>query len=65
MYKNISKSLLSVASLAMMSDARSVKVNEADLHRMNVTGETFMMTKEENLTIMMDYSPGCEHHWEL
>ena len=65
MYKNISKTLLSVASLAMMSDARSVKVGETDLHWMNVMGETFMMTKEEILTIMMDYPQSAEHHWEL
>ena len=65
MYKNISKTLLSVASLAMMSDARSVKVGETDLHWMNVMGEPFMMTKEEILTIMMDYPQSAEHHWEL
>ena len=64
MYTNISKSLLAVASLAMMSDARSVKVTPDDLQNMNANDEKFEMSKAETLTIMMDY-PMNAPHWEL
>ena len=64
MYTNIPKSLLAVASLAMMSDARSVKVTPEDLLDMNANEEKFEMSKAETLTIMMDVPIGAAH-WEL
>ena len=64
MYTNISKSLLAVASLAMMSDAKSVKVTPDDLLNMNANEEKFEMSKAETLTIMMDV-PMNAPHWEL
>ena len=64
MYTNISKSLLAVASLAMMSDARTVKVTPEDLQNMNSNEEKFEMSKAETLTIMMDI-PMDGPHWEL
>ena len=64
MYKNISKSLLAAASLAMMTAAKTVKVTGDDLHLMNETGERFEMSKDETLTIMMDYPSGAKH-WNL
>ena len=60
MYKNIS-SLLAVASLAMMSDARSVRVTPEDLQNMNANDEKFEMTKDETLTIMMDVPMDAPH----
>ena len=63
MYKNIS-SLLAVASLAMMSDAKSIKVTPEDLQNMNANHEKFEMTKDETLTIMMDTLYDAPH-WKL
>ena len=63
MYKNISN-LLAVASLAMMSDAKSVRVTPEDLQNMNANDEKFEMSKAETLTIMMDV-PMDGPHWEL
>ena len=63
MYKNISN-LLAVASLAMMSDAKSIKVTPEDLQNMNANDEKFEMSKAETLTIMMDV-PMDGPHWEL
>ena len=52
MYNNISKSLLAVASLAMMTAAKITVITDgAHLHRMSETGEKFVMSKEDTLSI--------------
>ena len=64
MYKNISKSLLAVASLAMMSAAKTYKVTGDYLYHMNETGEQFDMYKDDIMHMMMDYPVGGQH-WDL
>ena len=64
MYKNISKSLLAVASLAMMIAAKTVKVDGDYLYFMNESSLRFVMSKDETLTIMMEY-PNGDQHWNL
>ena len=39
MYNKLSKNLLAVASLALMTAAKIVKLTEDELHLMNETGE--------------------------
>ena len=60
MYNNISKSLLAVASLAMMGAASTVTVTEADLRKMNESDNKFVMSSTETLTIHMDYALGTQ-----
>ena len=64
MYKNISKILLAVVSLAMMAAARTVKVTEDQLRAMNETADFFKMSTTETFTLKMDYPKGGEH-WNL
>ena len=64
MYNNISQSLLAVASLAMMGTARTIKVTEHELRQMNETGEKFVMSSLETLTILMDYDVNGRH-WNI
>ena len=64
MNKNIFNRLLAVASLAMMAAAKEQKivdVNELMLRGMNANDKTFEMSRDETLTLLMDYSAG----WEL
>ena len=60
MYNNISKSLLAVASLAMVGAATTVNVTEADLRNMNENDKKFVMSSTETLTIHMSYALGSQ-----
>ena len=60
MYTNISKSLLAVASLAMMTAARTVKVAGAELHLMNETARYIEVHSFYNSNTSVGVSGGYE-----
>ena len=64
MNKNIFNRLLAVASLAMMAAAKEqkiVNVNKLMLRNMNANDSTFVMKRDETLTLLMNVGAG----WEL
>ena len=64
MNKNIFNRLLAVASLAMMAAAKEqkiVNVNKLMLRNMNANDNTFVMKRDETLTLLMNVGAG----WEL
>ena len=64
MNQNIFNKLLAVASLAMMAAAKEqkiVNVNKLMLRNMNANDSTFVMKRDETLTLLMNVGAG----WEL
>ena len=68
MYQNIFKSLIAVASLAMMATADSITVKEvtpSTLYRMNYYGYKYYMKQDETLSFQMDTAMNGEELWSL